>query len=157
MSVQTPAHPAFVQMVQASFAAQGLMTTLGASLTAVEPGTIEIEVPFHKGLSQQKGFFHGGVVGAIADSAGGYAALTLMAQGFEVVTVEYKINFLRPALGDRLLARGSVLRHGQRLTIAEAKVTCRNQGKERLVATSLQTLAPVPPETTAVDPRTTTQ
>lgn len=115
--------------VRASFARQGLMTTLGASMASVLPGEVVIEVPFSAGLSQQQGFFHGGVLGAIADSAAGFACLTLMPAGSEVVTVEYKINFMRPAVGVMLRAHGKVLRAGRSITIAQASVAALDQGR----------------------------
>lgn len=117
-----PADPGFAARVRASFAAQGLMTTLGARLAAVGPGRVAIEVPFAAGLSQQKGFFHGAVLGGIGDSAGGYAALTLLPAGSEVVTIEYKINFLRPAVGELLRATGRVLRPGRSVTVCQVEI-----------------------------------
>lgn len=118
----TPDNPDFELLVRGSFARQGLMTTLGARLGAVEAGRIVIELPFAEGLSQQKGYFHGAVLGAIGDSAGGYAALSLLPVGSEVVTIEYKINFLRPALGDTLRATGRVLRPGRSVTVCQIDV-----------------------------------
>ncbi len=117
-----PANPDYERVVRDSFARQGLMTTLGARMAAVEAGRIEIEAPFSVGLSQQTGFFHGAVLGAIGDSAGGYAALTLLPNGSEVVTIEYKINFLRPALGELLRARGRVLRPGRSVTVCQIDI-----------------------------------
>lgn len=125
----TPDNPDFERLVRDSFARQGLMTTLGARLGAVEAGRIVIEVPFAEGLSQQKGFFHGAVLGAIGDSAGGYAALSLLPVGSEVVTIEYKINFLRPALGDNLRATGRVLRPGRSVTVCQIDVDVLLSGK----------------------------
>ena len=111
-------NPDFEKVVRASFAHQGLMGLYGAWLLDVEPGRVVIEVPFAAKLAQQASLFHGGVVGAIADSAGGYAALSLMAPDSEVVTVEYKINFMRPAKGPLLRAIGEVVRPGKTLTVA---------------------------------------
>lgn len=112
----------FARTVRESFASQGLMTTLGARLVSVDPGCVVIETDFTSPLSQQQGLFHGGVVGAIADSAGGYAALSLMPAGAEVVTVEYKINFMRGAIGPLLRATGQVVRSGRSLTVARIEV-----------------------------------
>jgi uncharacterized protein (TIGR00369 family) len=120
----TPADPNFEQTVRASFARQGLMSTFGARLAEVSAGRVVIETPFSASLAQQQGLFHGGVVGAIADSAGGYAALSLMPAGAEVVSVEYKINFLRPAIGPLLRATGHVARAGKTLSIGRIDVTC---------------------------------
>ncbi len=122
-------HPGFEAHVRSSFAAQGLMVTLGARMGEVAPGLVTIEVPFREGLSQQKGFFHGAVLGAIGDSAGGYAALTLLPAGSEVVTIEYKINFLRPAVGELLRATGRVLRPGRSVTVCQIDLEAVAQGK----------------------------
>ena len=100
-----PADPAFEQRTRASFARQGAMAHLGASLDVVLPGHVEISLPFRAQLSQQHGFFHAGVTSTIADSAGGYAGFTLFPADASVLTVEFKINLLAPARGDRLTAR----------------------------------------------------
>jgi uncharacterized protein (TIGR00369 family) len=94
------------ERVRESFARQGIMGLLGARMTEVGEGRCVVEVPYSDGLGQQQRYFHGAVAGAIADSAGGYAALTLAPEGREVLTVEYKINFLAPARGEKLVARG---------------------------------------------------
>lgn len=120
----SPAAAGFAEIVRASFARQGLMRTIGARLSAVEPGRTVIELPLSAGLTQQHGLFHSGVIGAIADNAGGYAAMSLMPEGSEVMTVEYKINFLRPARGDLLRAIGQVLRAGKSVTVVRAEVEC---------------------------------
>jgi uncharacterized protein (TIGR00369 family) len=117
----------------------GFDHTLGATLGRVAPGVVEIEVPFSAGVSQQHGFFHGGVMGAIADSACGYAAMTLTPAGAEVLTVEYKVNFLSPGRGERLVARGRVTRPGRTLTVCAGDVVAVSGGDERLVATMLAT------------------
>lgn len=98
------------------------MGTLGAWLVEVAPGSVTIEVPHAKRITQQQGFFHGGVAGAIADTAGGYAAMTLMPAGSEVTTVEYKINFIRPAIGPLMRVRGEIVRAGKTLLIARIDV-----------------------------------
>ena len=124
-----PANPGYERHVRDSFAAQGLMITLGARMMSVAPGLVTIEVPFSAGLSQQKGFFHGAVSGGIGDSAGGYAALTLLPSGSEVVTIEYKINFLRPAVGELLRATGRVLRPGRSVTVCQIDIEAIANGK----------------------------
>jgi len=132
--------PGFAERVQASFARQRIMALLGAELTRIEPGFCEIRLPFKDALCQQHGFFHGGVIGTIADSAGGYAGFSLMPEDASVLTVEYKLNLVAPADGDRLTARGRVIRPGRTLVVSRADVTVRNRGTETLCATLLQTL-----------------
>jgi uncharacterized protein (TIGR00369 family) len=132
--------PDFAQRVRGSFARQAAMTLIGASLTEVGPGTVTIALPVRDDLTQQHKFVHGGVVGMIADSAGGYAAFTLMPADASVLTVEYKINMLAPAEGDVLLARGLVIKPGRTLSIARADVFGVRDGREKLVATMQQTL-----------------
>jgi uncharacterized protein (TIGR00369 family) len=108
---------AFADVVRTHFAQQGLMTLYGASLTEITPGRVVIDLPTNPALIQHQGRIHGGVIGAIADSAGGFAALTLMPAGSDVVTVEYKINFMRAATG-HLRAIGEVIRPGKTITVA---------------------------------------
>lgn len=136
------------ERVHTSFARQGLMKLLGAQVVEVGRGVCVIELPFHKELTQQQSYFHGAVAGAIADNAGGYAALTLAPPGHEVLTVEYKINFLAPALGDKLVARGEVLTTGRRLFVCKAEVVAVSDGEETSCAALQQTisLAPSRPE-----------
>ena len=108
--------------ISTSFAAQGLMQTLGAQLVLVADGEVHIALPFSKHLSQQHGFVHAGAITSAVDSACGYAALTKAPQGHEVVTAEFKINFLRPALGERFLAVGKVQNAGKSLTVCTGEV-----------------------------------
>ncbi|WP_019938951.1 PaaI family thioesterase [Bordetella sp. FB-8] len=110
------------QRVARSFEAQGLMQTLGAQLVLVGDGEVHIALPFSRRLSQQHGFIHAGAITSIVDNACGYAALTKAPQGCEIVSVEFKINFLRPALGDRFLAVGKVHNAGKSLTICTGEV-----------------------------------
>lgn len=138
-SAVVPADPDFEARVRASFAQQGLLVGLGARLAAIAPGSVTIELDFSERVGQQIGLFHGGAIGAIADSAGGYSALTLMPAGSEVVTVEYKINFTRPAHGRLIRAVGHVLRAGKSITTARVDVNVVEQGtvgagQERLCA-----------------------
>ena len=135
--------PAFDQRVRTSFDRQSLNHTIGARLTRVAAGDVEIEVPFREGLGQQHGFMHGGIVSAIVDSAGGYAALSLTPPGTEVLTVEFKINFVAPAKGERIVARGRVTKPGRTLTVCAGDVFAVDRGEERLVATMLQTMMTV--------------
>jgi uncharacterized protein (TIGR00369 family) len=129
--------------ISSSFARQGLMTTFGATLARVERGEVEIAMPWSEGVTQQHGFFHGGVVGALADSACGYAALTMVGEGEAGLTAEYKINLLSPAQGERLIAVGRVLKPGRTLIVAQGDVFVEQQGRRKLVATMLMTLCVV--------------
>jgi uncharacterized protein (TIGR00369 family) len=138
--VTHPADPAFEARIRASFAKQGLMATLGAQLTSVQPGAVEISLPVAAPVSQQHGFVHAGAVAAIADSAAGYAALSLMPQGAGVLTTEFKINLLAPAAGDRLVARGRVIKAGRTLTLALTEVFAVTGGHEKLCAMLTATL-----------------
>jgi len=117
-------NPAAFHHVRESFARQGLMKHLGAELTALRSGECEIRVRYHAALTQQHGYFHGGVTAAIADSATGYAAYTMMPADSSVLAVEYKINFVAPAEGSLLIARGRVLRSGRTLKICAAGRFC---------------------------------
>jgi uncharacterized protein (TIGR00369 family) len=131
-----PSDPRFASRVKESFGRQKAMAFIGASLTVVEPGHVEIALPFREDLTQQKGYVHGGILGMIADSACGYSAFSLMPADCSLVTVEYKINILTPALGS-LVAKGEVVKAGRTLTVARAEVYS-DDGKH--VATMQQTL-----------------
>ncbi len=134
-----------LERVRESFAKQGLMRLLEARVVEVDRGLCVIEVPFREELTQQQRYFHGAVTGAIADSAGGYAALTLAPEDREVLTVEYKINFLAPAWGEKLVARGEVLSAGRRLFVCKAEVVAVSaDGEESACAALQQTVALAP-------------
>jgi uncharacterized protein (TIGR00369 family) len=128
------------QRVRASFARQGLMQHLGAELVEVGEGTCAISCRPRPELSQQHGYVHAGVIAAIADSAAGYAALSLTPEGSEVLTVEFKLNLLAPAEGELLIARGRVLRAGRTLTVCEAAVAALRDGEEAQCAVALATM-----------------
>jgi uncharacterized protein (TIGR00369 family) len=132
--------PHFVSRIRESFGRQRAMALIGASLRAVEPGHVEIALPYRDDLTQQKGFIHGGILGMIADTACGYAAFSLMPAGGSLVTVEYKMNILTPARSS-LVAQGQVIRPGRTLTVARAEVYAED-GKH--VATMQQTLMALP-------------
>jgi uncharacterized protein (TIGR00369 family) len=132
--------PDFERRVRESFSRQGLMQHLGAELAALHAGECEIRVPFRKELTQQHGYFHAGVTAAIADSACGYSAYTLMPAECSVLTVEYKINLVAPADGELLIARARVVRSGKTLKICTADVFAVKGGAETLCATSLSTI-----------------
>jgi uncharacterized protein (TIGR00369 family) len=140
VSPPTPKDPAFRDRVQASFDKQGLMRTLGASILRIAPGAVDIALSPSPAVSQQHGFVHAGAVSAIADTAAGYAALSLMPPGAGVLTTESKINLLAPAVGDRILARGRVVKAGRTLTLAQTEVFAEAEGKERLIALLTATL-----------------
>ena len=133
----------FQERVHASFARQGLMNTLGATLGKVERGVVEITLRPGPGISQQHGFVHAGALTAIADSAAGYAALSLMPAGRGVLSVEYKINLLAPAIGDRIVARGRVVKGGRTLTLAQTEVFAQTGDEEKLVALLTATMMAV--------------
>jgi len=133
------------ERIRDSFAKQGIMRLLGAKVTEVGEGRCQIEVPFRDDISQQQRYFHGAVAGAIGDRAGGYAALTLAPEDREVLTVEYKINFLAPAWGHKLVARGEVLTAGRRLFVCKAEVVAvSDEGEETPCAALQQTVATAP-------------
>lgn len=133
--------------ISASFARQGLMRTLGASLLAVGPGACRIGAPLGPGVTQQHGAAHAGLTFALGDSAAGYAALTLMPEGAEVMTSEIKIHLLRPGVGDRLEARGRVLKPGRRLIVVQSDVFALRGDAEVHIATLLGTMVPVEAQT----------
>ena len=132
--------PDFAARVAKSFASQGIMGHIGARLSRIEAGRCEIELPYSDAVSQQHGFFHGGVIGTIADSAGGYAAFSLMGADDGVLTVEYKLNLMAPADGELLIARGEVLRPGRTLTVTRAEVVVVKDGHEKPCAAMQQTM-----------------
>jgi uncharacterized protein (TIGR00369 family) len=135
------------ERVRESFAKQGLMDVLGAKVSEVGEGWCVIEVPYSDRLTQQQRYFHGAVAGAIGDSAGGYAALTLAPEDREVLTVEYKINFLAPAWGHKMVARGEVITAGRRLFVCKADVVAvSGEGEETPCAALQQTIATAPAE-----------
>lgn len=131
--------------IQKSFERQGLMTHWGARLLRVEPGLCEVALPYSDKVTQQQAGFHGGAVGALADIAGGYAALTRVPDGMEVVSVEYKINFLAAFQGGELRATGRVVKAGRRVIVSTVDVVHVDaDGKESACAVMQQTLMPVP-------------
>ena len=138
-------NPDYANTVRDSFARQGLMATLGARIVAIEPGFCVVEMGYTPGVSQQQGFFHGGAIGAIADSAAGYAAYSLMPAGAEILTVEYKLNLIRPAVPPTLRAEGRVLRAGKTLTVCRADVFHAGPGGPEACALLQSTLMRVEP------------
>lgn len=138
-----PLDAAIEKKVRESFAAQTAMTTVGATMTRLSYGQAEIELPAAAHIRQQQEFVHGGVVAMILDSACGYAAFTTMPADSEVVSVEFKINFLKPALGAKLIARGRVLRPGKTLTVCQGEVYAVTDAGETAVAAMQATMATV--------------
>lgn len=132
--------PDIGQRIHDSFARQPVMATIGATLTGVMPGEVTIELPVRSDLTQQHGFVHAGIVTLIVDTACGYAALTRMPPAAAVLTVEFKVNFLSPAIGEKLVARGWVIKPGKTLMVCLGEVHVRNGGEDKLVATILATM-----------------
>lgn len=139
-SAHAPRNPEWESTVRASFARQKVMNLIGAEMGALAPGHCEIRLPFRDDLTQQNGFFHAGITSTIVDSAGGYAGLTLMPAGADVLTVEFKLNLLAPADGDLLVAEGQVLKSGRNLVITRGEVYAIRDGKAVHCATMQQTL-----------------
>lgn len=129
--------------IEKSFARQQFMATLGAELGEVSPGSVTIRAAIRAELGQQHGFAHAGLAFTLGDSAAGYAALSLMPPEAEVLTVEMKINLLAPAAGDRLIARGRVIRNGARLVVVAADVFADAGGREKHVAALQGTMIPI--------------
>jgi uncharacterized protein (TIGR00369 family) len=131
--------------IRESFARQSVMNLIGAELVKVAPGEVDIKLFYRNDLTQQQGFLHAGITATIGDSACGYAAFSLMPAGAEVVTSEYKINLLSPALGDYFLAAGRVLKAGKLITVARADIYADKAGRRKLIATMLATSVGVQP------------
>ena len=141
----TPAQTELYRRIEASFLRQGMMQNLGATLLRVEPGLCEVSLAHSERVSQQQGGFHGGAMGALADIAGGYAALTATPPDMEVTTVEYKINFLASFAGGELRAIGRVVKAGRRIIVTTAEVVHVDaNGKQTACAVMQQTIVPVP-------------
>jgi len=134
-----PKDPDFRRKVEESFARQGIMGHLGARLAKVEPGAVDIELPFRRELTQQHGYFHAGAVATAADSAGGYAAFSLFPPDSTVLAVELKVNLLAPADGDLLRAHGRVVRSGRTITVCELGAEVRKAGQWTACMVGLQT------------------
>jgi uncharacterized protein (TIGR00369 family) len=132
-----PLDPDYEARVRASFDRQEFMATLGVMIEHLAPGEVDLALLHRPNLTQQHGYFHAGVTATLADSAAGYAALSLYPQGTGVLTTEFKINLLRPAEGQRLVARGRVIKPGRTLTICRSDVYGARDGRETHVATLL--------------------
>ena len=137
------ADPEIAARVQASFDRQAFMATLGARLASIAPGHVVIEWPFASHLTQQHGFLHAGVVASIADSACGYAALSLMPRGVAVLSVEFKVNLMKPAAGERFRAVGRVIRAGRTLSVCAAEVEAWQGDQQTIIAVMQGTMMAV--------------
>jgi len=135
-----PRDPCFEEVVRECFHLQGAMTALDATLTVVTPGRCEIALPFSQRVTQQYGLFHGGIISALADCAGGCAALSLAPADTKVLTVEYKVNFLAPARGDTIVATGRVLKSGRTLSVCQLDVDVIANGVATPCAVGQQTI-----------------
>jgi len=137
-----PLNFSFAEDIRRSFSRQAIMRLIGAELGRIEPGVVEIALPYRTELTQQNGYMHAGVVTTIADSACGYAAYSLMPADSEVLSVEFKVNLLRPAKGDRFLAHAEVIKPGKTLTVVKADVfgVSGEAGNQILVASMLATM-----------------
>lgn len=135
-----PRDPDYADRVRSSFAAQTFMELIGAGISHLAPGEIDLSCAKRDDLLQQHGLFHAGVTSSIADSAAGYAALTLFAPGHGVLTTEYKINLVAPGSGEQLIARGRVVKPGRTLTVCRSDVFALSGNDEVLIATGLFTM-----------------
>ena len=136
-----PRNPAFAEEIRQSFVKQTIMGLIGAELSRVEPGVVEITLPYRADLAQQHGYLHAGIVTTIADSACGYAAYSLMPPNSEVLSVEFKVSLLRPAKGETFLAVAEVVKSGKTLTVVRADVFgIDTEDKRELIATMLGTM-----------------
>jgi uncharacterized protein (TIGR00369 family) len=136
----SPIDPQFEARVRASFATQSIMATIGASMTRVAAGEVDIALPFRADLGQQNGYVHAGVIATILDSACGYAGYTLIPTAANMLTVEFKINLLRPAVGNRFVARGRVVKPGKTLTVCTGEAVAIGPDGEKVVAVMTSTL-----------------
>ena len=133
-----PLNQDFAANVANNFAQQSIMALIGAQLTRVEPGVVEIELPFRADLTQQDGYLHAGVITTVADSAAGYAAYTLMPAASRVLSIEFKVNLLRPARGELFVARAEVIKAGRTLTVVRADVFASHENSEKELIATMQ-------------------
>jgi uncharacterized protein (TIGR00369 family) len=135
-----PSDPDYENRVRTSFGRQGVMTTLGAAMTRIAPGETEIEFPYAPDFTQHNGYIHAGVMTTVVDSACGYAAYTLMPADSDVLSIEYKVNFMSPAIGEKFRCVGKVVKAGRTVTVCSGDVIAVNNGAEKTVATMLATM-----------------
>lgn len=140
MPLFTPRDPAYREKVEENFKHQAVMGTIGASLLDVEPGKVRIRLEYSPEITQQDGFVHAGIISTVVDSACGYAAFSLMEAGSRVLSIEFKVNLLAPALGDYFIANGSVRKSGKTIMVTEGELIAYRGGGEKLVATMVATM-----------------
>ncbi len=140
MNVFNTIDPNYETRVRSSFTKQSVMKTIGAKLVKISPGEVMIEFSYDQSLTQQNGFIHAGIVTTVVDSACGYAAYTLMPADSDVLTIEYKVNFMSPAKGETFRGIGKVLKSGRTITVCTGDVVAIEDGKERVVATMQATM-----------------
>jgi len=138
-----PSNPEYKEKLIESFNRQGIMKTINASIIAVRPGEIELEFPYQSNLTQQHGFIHAGIVSTVLDTACGYAAFTLMPENAAVLSIEFKVNFLSPAKGERFRAVGKVRKPGRNITVTEGELFSHIEDEQKLVATMVGTMMSV--------------
>jgi uncharacterized protein (TIGR00369 family) len=151
MSGLVPRNPAYEAAVRESFARQSLMETLGATIARLEPGAVDLRLPYSPALCQQNGYMHAGAIASVADSANGYAAYSLAPADTDVLAVEFKINLLEPGRGSHFMACGRVIRLGRTLTVCQADVLAHDGARQVLIATMLSTII-VRPRVTGAEP-----
>ena len=136
----TPKDPDYEHKVRNSFDDQAVMHSIGARLSDLAPGEVEISMPFNPQMTQQHGFLHGGIVTTILDSACGYAALSLMSADAGILTIEFKVNLLAPAAGEHFHARGKVKKPGRNITVTEGELYAEQDGEQKLIASMVATM-----------------
>lgn len=138
-----PSDPGYKDKVIDSFNRQEVMKTVNASILAIRPGEVELEFPYQSNLTQQHGFIHAGIVSTVLDSACGYAAFSLMPENAAVLTVEFKLNLLSPAKGERFRATGRVRKSGKNITVTEGELFSYSEGEQKLIAVMVGTIMSV--------------
>lgn len=144
MSKFIPQDPSFASKVKSSFYRQEAMNTVGAIPILIEPGHVALEFKYDKKLTQQHGFIHGGIVSTVLDSACAYAAFSLMSEDMAILTIEFKVNLLSPAQGERFIAVGKVKKSGKTITVSDGELYAINEDKRKLAATMTCTLMSIP-------------
>ena len=139
-----PKNPDYRTVAAATFARQQAMRTLGISIVRIDPGEVDLSMPYASEFTQQNGFVHAGIITAALDNACGIAAFTLMPEGSDILTVEFKTNLLAPAKGERFSFRAQVIKPGRTLTVCEARAFAESGGAETLIATMTATLMALP-------------